>query len=140
MDALAVGARMSEAAPFRELFVELPRAIFEALQGMAEVAVHRAEDAQRAPLSRGQSATETLKVFVAAVRDRYGWQRTVVERAPYDAAWLITVKLACGHLHRISIDEHWWHSLSKYDLAPAFVDRLDREADHRSCTCVARPS
>lgn len=137
---MEVGACVSDTV-FREMFVELPRAVLEALQGIGEQAVRKAQ-AYKAP-EQTRSRTPTLAdlfTHVAGIlRERYGWRRAVCVRLADRCSYEITALLSCGHLHRIEIEEELFlHARGGADAADALFDRLDRVRRQRSCTCIPR--
>lgn len=126
--------------PFRDLFVELPRAVFEALQGIGEAAVTRATERMRRPIGRRWTAGDVLREQLVGnhLRSRYGWQSFEAKRLPDRCETRIYVWLGCHHRHVIDLPDQ----LLEHTGRPAFeamLDALDREAEQaRRCYCVQR--
>lgn len=132
---------MSE-APFRELFVELPRQLFEALQGIGEAAVKKAQAAERpSGVSYLRSTMDVLagRMFAGIMREQFGWHGNDVFLLADRDAFELRTRLSCGHLHRIEFDAR------SIALAPSsgqmfeyIFDRLEAGANDRLCSCVLR--
>jgi hypothetical protein len=130
-------------SPFRELFVELPRAVFESLQAIGEGAVAKAKGSGGS-LDHSSMAHmyKTLygidaDMFESVKRHickRYGWHRFEMRRLETCAKTCIVAEFPCGHRRLIEIDDQ------TFLAAPtSFVDALDRDAERgRRCYCVQR--
>lgn len=122
-------------APFRDLFVELPRALFETLQGIGEAAIKKAGT----PPSPGPLAAAWKPPWW---RTEWLWRR-LAERWGITAleigrnATMQTVYLAfrrrCGHCGRGELDERALAIANSNGL-----DALDRAFDdaERECYCM----
>lgn len=117
-------------APFRELFVELPRAVFETLQGIGEQAVRKASE----PPRRSTFGTIELNDAAQMICRRYGWRNCEVVRCAASRDFEIGVRLLCGHQLRYVIDD--------YALASAAhtIDAIDSavQENPRFCHCVPK--
>lgn len=132
------------AAPFRELFVELPRALFESLQAIGEAAVERAKGDTTSLLKDLYPAPRLwfawLEPAARALGEFYGWREVIrTERDPLDHYITLVVRLGCGHRQRYRIDELSMlradHAASRIDLICDIIERTERP-----CQCVQRPS
>lgn len=135
-------------APFRELFAELPRALFESLQAIdwdAAAAAHRGHGVRR-PDALAHSFKSDYRPtprlvsqdYVRHVFARYGWTDAEVRRCPAITQTELIAWLACGHRVVYRIDEIELHRTANAQGELALLDRLvDREP--RRCCCVPRP-
>lgn len=126
-------------APFRELFVELPRALFETLQGIGEAAVAKATTTTTAGQTLG--ATRMAYDDGAIARwlcQRFGWVSVTTQRSPALRETHFCARMPCRHWHVIPVDDQ-----VLYDSMPgAFIDAIDayQEDYPRSCYCTPRAS
>lgn len=128
-------------APFRELVVELPRALFEVLQGIAEAAVRPAtmatprRDSELLAFLRGATPR---RLFA----ERYGW--LAIEEpifAADDDAVDLVVRRGCGHRSRVRLDGRLFTELRPRAALDELDLQLFRHDEHeRRCYCVPRPS
>jgi hypothetical protein len=133
-------------APFRDLFVELPRAVFEVLQGIGERAasdglaqMHRdLYPARREPRLLTFLRNAEMRRLLA---ERYGW-REIGEPAlaVADDGVDLVIRRACGHRSRVRLDGRIFDELRPR----AAIDELDRHLFRfhergRRCYCVPRP-
>lgn len=127
------------AAPFRELFIELPRAVFDALQAIGEGAIKQAEvqrDVER-ELSAPARRPSTIDAYVQFVAHRFGWRRAETRRIEHEATTYILAELDCGHGQKYAVDEL---SVARCRGPAEEIDLLDRivEDTPRRCYCVER--
>jgi hypothetical protein len=125
--------------PFRELFVELPRSVFEVLQGVGEVAATRALTIQVTPPAPTPWFAALQSITVSeALCATYGWARYDVRRlADRRETWL-TVEHRCGHRGLVEIEE------KRLIAAPDAIEEVLRILDEncargRRCFCVQPP-
>lgn len=140
-DGIETDATAPASAPFRELFVELPRALFETLQGIGEQAVRNAPS----PALLRDLYPTPRRTFVDTLREpsvghilchRFGWGSVSVIRAATEPAVDFRVFLACGHRHRIRVSEMALEdAASPVDVT---LRALERGMLVRSCYCVQR--
>lgn len=126
--------------PFRDLFVELPRAVFETLQAIGEAAV---EKARRTPLTLAtmshvlKTAYRRHPVFdsIAILCRRHGWRRCVSTRRAATAEIEVAVTRGCGHTSRLIVDEV---AMAAVPDAADHLSRLFEGHDQRGrgCFCV----
>jgi hypothetical protein len=130
-----MGERPVSNAPFRELFVELPRAVLDALKGIGEAAVKAAQP-------QSTIASSTYKILEAyrhdpiadAVCVRYGWRNYEVSRSAMHRTTEFGVRWPCKHSARIDIPD-WIIE----DGSGGILDALDRaESLGRPCFCMQR--
>ncbi|MGN6107245.1 MAG: hypothetical protein ACTHU0_19210 [Kofleriaceae bacterium] len=130
-------------APFRDLFAELPRALFETLRGIGEAAVALAESrasastpGRRSQLSALSEALQT-GTLATAICQRYGWSSLEVSRHPSDAALLLCATLPCGHrLGWLRVDEQLLEDAGNPGMV--LLRQLDDLARHSpKCGCAA---
>lgn len=128
--------------PFRELFVELPSALFEVLQAIGEEAARRSGgiDAsymfKRTYGPRTYGANPWLTDFAArALASRYGFRRIEMSRSAANVEVYGRAIQGCGHEARFWVDELALH----LDLSSA-LEAIDRavELAGRGCYCVER--
>lgn len=125
-------------APFRGLFVELPAAVFEALQGIGEAAISARQTAQTAAPPPRQRETLFSERWIRRVHSRYGWHWAQLQRREDDRTMRILAELDCGHLQSYSVDER---SVALVRGPADEIALLDRIVDttERRCLCVQRP-
>lgn len=128
-------------SPFRDLFVALPTAVFEMLQGIGEAAVEQAR-------SRGRTYSRAAMLEVPAVlltRDvrqmlerHYDWQKVeTAYRSETECSIVYIVRLGCGHRHRFDVDEMGIMFAGPCDI----MDVIDGAAvKNLPCYCVPRRS
>jgi hypothetical protein len=128
-------------APFRDLFVELPRALFAVLQGIGESAV------RNTPSPFQPRREPQLLMFLrnagarAVIARRYGWISIDEPKfAPDDDAVDLVVRRACGHLSRVRLDGRIFEEYRPHAALDELDRRLFRHHERgRRCYCVARP-
>lgn len=125
-------------APFRELFVELPRAVFESLQAVAEAAVVKARLPARRPIAT--SVPDRLiseRAISYVITERYKIQLLSCRRSPIDHLTQIVAQMECGHSVRLDVYDNW---LLTYHGVAGVIDVLDLAWRHaeRKCSCVLR--
>lgn len=130
---------MSTEHGFRDLFVELPRQLFDALKGIGEQAVREAQRPGTVetvgPMLKMLYATETPSIN-ELLRARYGWRRLAISRSAMDASLIVSVKPNCGHPFYFAIDEGRVYASSSMPFA--LLDALDEHSRDRVCYCVPR--
>lgn len=132
---------MGVTAPFRDPFVELPRAVFESLQAIGEGAVARAQRAAHAAVAPVLRPDRRASLFserwIRRVHERYGWHWAELRRYEDRKEMRVLAGLDCGHMQSYVVDER------AVSVARGLVDEielLDRVVDRteRSCQCVRR--
>ena len=124
-------------ASFRDLFIELPRAVFEILQGAAEHAAMQIVPPAPRPRPRNQ-----LYGMPGAIRHygrlAYGWLEVDVQREANRQALTVVALLPCSHRHVITIDE--LAVIATVGIPNDFVEFLDRavECSPRPCCCMIK--
>jgi hypothetical protein len=131
-------------APFRELFVELPRAVFETLQGIGEEAVRRAGGMEHVLGTLYPARPPTLLDVVQseagqALCGRYGWRGFEVRRLADRYETRLVVERSCGHRTACDLwDEVLLAPRTARD-ALVLTDALDEhDRTGRRCYCVQR--
>ena len=127
----------SDEALFRELFIELPRAVFDALQAIGEGAIKQAEvqrDA-RAASAISYRSPSAVEAYVRWAMRRFGWRRAETRRIAHEAMTYIVVELRCGHGQKYDVDEA---SIMRCRGAAEEIDLLDGIVENtpRRCYCV----
>ena len=126
-------------APFRDLFVELPRQLFETLQGIGEQAVRNAQ----APKPRQRPSVAST--FISATNnaflgdwlcERFGWKRVEVWRDARNCDVVFMVKHHCGHVYEFPISEFSLETTPTIQIADLIASVYAREG--RGCYCVQR--
>ena len=124
-------------APFRELFVELPRALLEVLQGIGEEAVRQARPSQvvhRRPsplLALDENDVGKFLCKHLRCKSIASW-RSVSHRTTAFAA-----RAQCGHKREFEISDTAAIEDSRPQLA---IELIARGYDgSRTCFCVERP-
>lgn len=120
-------------APFRDLFVELPRAVFDALQAWGEAVIVKAQQPAPAPRPRTPTALDRTTLLAW----RYGWREAESWRNPWDCTTEIVALLQCGHRQRYTIEDRAFLA----EPGPAWqLHVIDRVVDNtpRDCYCVLR--
>jgi hypothetical protein len=123
-------------APFRDLFVELPLAVFEALQAIGEGAAAKAGGGSLDTTSLAPTFKSSYPSNLSFLHDvgigallcqRYDWAKCAISRSAVEPAVDFRVTFLCGHRRRFSIDE----MKLEVDVhqATALIDALDVEAD-----------
>lgn len=129
------------AAPFRELFIELPRAVFEVLHGLGEAVV---ADALRSPATNRAAAPRPQRSsslfsdrHIRLVLQRYDWTHAELERAIDDDALVLVVQRECLHWQRYKFHAN---EIAACHAPREEVELLDRvvERTDRQCYCVQR--
>lgn len=122
-------------APFRDLFVELPAAVFESLQAFAEALLVRASEPAPPPAYKPPWwRTEYVWRRLAA---RWGVAEVEIRRRAGELRVAIVFRRRCGHGGRGEMNEL---ALVKCDL-PGAIAALDRAFDNaeRDCCCMEPP-
>ncbi len=127
-------------APFRDLFVELPRAIFEALQGIGEQAVRNARPPT--PHHRPSAAFSLMeatngKWLADWLCERFGWKRIEMWRSARDRDLMLMVRLECGHNTEFPISESSLELAHPTNIVDLIADCWEQAG--RGCRCVVRP-
>lgn len=124
-------------APFRDLFVELPAAVFESLQAIGEAAVVKAQ--RPAPTKAPPRPTLFADHHIRLVLSRYGWRRAETRRIEHEATTYVLAELDCGHGQMYPVDER---SILLAGSPAGEIELLDRvvERTPRRCYCVRRPT
>lgn len=127
------------AAPFRELFVELPRALFESLQAIGEAAVQRARANAGGPKSP-HSSFDWLNKAARVLAYHYGWFEVIrIEREMLDHYSTLVVRLDCMHAQRYRFDElAMLLAANQADVANLVCNII--ETTEQNCYCVQRPT
>lgn len=129
---------------FRELFIELPRAVFETLQGIGEAAVRAAEPVPSTSTAfvRPSAVSLLLNSFEegsslnAHMAERLGWRKFTLMRSAMREEIEVRAVRWCGHRVKGFIDEMGLHASP---FAPgAFLDALAGISECRWCTCMRR--
>lgn len=124
-------------APFRELFVELPAALFDALKGIGEAAVQKAQQSvteHRPHLPTMRDAMASSAAVARALCDRFGWRHYELSRSPMHCETDLFVRRLCGHRDQFALDDRLFH------LGPdEVIDALEDLNTKRRCFCVPRP-
>lgn len=127
------------ATPFRDLFVELPAAVFEALQAIGEAAVVKAGAPAVARLPRPDRRDSLFtERWIRRVHERYGWHWAELRRHESTEEMQILAALDCGHLQVYIADRRAVAlvrgPVDEIELLDRIVDRTER-----GCQCVRRP-
>lgn len=127
------------AAPFRDLFIELPRTLFEALQGIGEQAVRQATappaHVRPSPVSLLLRSFEDGSRLHAALAERLGWRKFTLMRSAISDEIEVRAVRWCGHRINAAIHEK---SLYAADSTPqAFMLAL-AAMNLGVCTCMRR--
>lgn len=133
------------APPFRELFVELGRDVFEIVKAIGEEAVAQG---QRKGVSTAREP-DRLQRMLAALSSgpgacyllaRYGWSSLEFERLAFERAVAVRARLDCGHGVRLSpISEIALVLADRGEMVHTFIDLIDRRVLKASrCYCVPR--
>lgn len=120
---------------FRDLFVELPRAVFESLQAIGEAAVTRA---QATTVTPPRSTFGWLASTGRVLAEYYGWLEVIrTERDPLDHYITLVVRLDCLHAQRYRFDEL---SMLRAGTQASMIDLVCEVIEHteRHCQCVQR--
>ena len=134
---------MSETG-FRDLFIELPRAVFDALQAIGEGAVAKAGGV--ADMSSMAYAMKTAyrptrvraTDCVDALMRRYGWVKAETRMMASLAETYIIAELECGHRMLYELDDRELLLCASPAEEIKIIDRvIDRKP--RRCSCVMRP-
>jgi len=125
-------------APFRDLFVELPAAVFEAMRDLGE-AFEAAVVAQAAAVAQvAQPTVRPERRHIQLVSARYGWRAVELVRHEARLELQIVAELECGHRQCYTIDElaivRAHNPVAEIELLDHVVDRTER-----GCQCVLRP-
>lgn len=127
--------------PFRDLFIELPRAVFEVLQGIGEAVV---ADALRSPATNRAAAPRPQRSsslfsdrHIRLVLQRYDWTHAELERAVADDTLVLVVQRECLHWQRYKFHAN---EIAACHAPREEVELLDRvvERTNRRCYCVQR--
>lgn len=133
----------------RDLFVELPRALFESLQAVAEAKVRRADAAQKVEAktvtnqTRRQRLTilDHLPKFAAAAFGHLGFRSATSRRREDRYIMEIVAELTCGHHEVYELTDQAIAVSCGADVARqiAIVERAIA-ARPRGCQCMFRGS
>jgi hypothetical protein len=126
-------------SPFRDLFVELPRALFDALQGIGEQAVRNAQKPtphHRPSIASTFTDATNGKWLADWLCERFGWTHVEVWRSAADRNVMFMVGMGCGHNTEFSVSEMLLESIPQTGIADLISDCWDH-AD-RGCFCVQR--
>lgn len=125
-------------APFRDLFVELPAAVFEILQSIGNEAARRALPPQpvnpppTSNLDRIDNAGRALARYM-------GWREVIrTERVQFECWTDILVRLDCGHIQRYRLDDLVLLRSIGSEWADCTLTTI--ENTERACQCVQRPT
>lgn len=127
---------MSNAAPLRELFVELPLAVFETLQAIGEAMIAKQREFQSPRAPAYHQPWYLTEPIAKALANRWNVAEVrLVRRADRDAIQVET-RRRCGHLTRGVIDERVLHlavlpSTECVELPDEVFD-----SSERSCQCM----
>jgi hypothetical protein len=125
------------AAPFRDLFIELPATLFDMLRGIGERAVLNASR-PAPPASMVPSTLSILERYIVHVMRRYGWIDVRCIQFSSAAAVEIIATGRCGHRTSYRIDEERLFSASfTIRLNTTMLDEVIQNAPRR-CYCVQR--
>lgn len=124
---------MSASAPFRDLFVELPRAVFDALHAWGEAAIVKAQ--APVPVAPFRIGPPTALSYPTILSARYGWRQCDSWRVEYECRTTIEAVLNCGHRQRYYVTDHLAANGPHDQIAI-----IDRVVDNtpRDCCCVQR--
>lgn len=126
-------------APFRDLFVELPRAVFESLQAIGGGAIARAREQTHAAVAPPPRRRASLfeERHIRLVLARYGWRSAGLIRRETVSELQISALLDCGHRQSYRVDEiailRACNPVDELELLDRVVDRTER-----ICQCVRR--
>lgn len=118
-------------SPFRDLFVELPRAVFDALHAWGEAVIVKAQ--QPEPRRPSLFAGKCINVVLA----RYNWRRAETRRIEHECTTYVLAELDCGHgmMYPIS-DQTIALADNPYDEIKILDDAIDRTP--KRCYCVQK--
>lgn len=134
---------MSETG-FRDLFIELPRAVFDALRAIGEGAVAKAggvaDMSGMAPAVKAAYAYQP-PLWASAwlwgrLAARYGAEAVEMRRYPQQLMVEMAIRPRCGHPAYSAIDERSLHVAPMSDLLDVIDEAYDRA--ERGCYCMAR--
>lgn len=123
---------------FRDLFAELPRALFESLQAIGEAAVERASASTLTTAI--PPPFEWLEKLGRLMCEFYGWREfRRVEVNQLEQERVLVVRLDCRHIQRYRLDE--FSLLRAPAMSAGLVDLVCStiESTPRACQCVQRP-
>lgn len=125
-------------APFRELFVELPPAVFEALRDIKEGVAAAPEPSHALSEAPRRPPWWESRTLLMAMSERYGWRGANACHRPHDGALDLEALLMCGHTSVVRIDGHT--VLLAQRRPDELIDALDRiVADvEQRCSCVRK--
>lgn len=127
-------------APFRELFVELPVAVFDALHAFGEALLAREQAQHPVTVQRQRSSFDWLNRMERVLAVHYGWFEVIrTERSQLDHYTTLVVRLGCMHAQRYRLDElsmlRAGTPASQVDLVCSIIENTER-----SCYCVQLPT
>ena len=128
-------------APFRDLFAEIPAALFDALKGMGEAAIVDAQRREAAYVKRGSTfwyVNDHDGYLARTLCEMFGWKNVEISRAAASATIEIAARYHCRHVKRIELPEA---ALVEYHVAlmDALMDALYEAHDQgRPCCCIPR--
>ncbi len=121
---------------FRDLFVELPLAVFDALKAIGEQAVLDAQS-RRVEQRTTKTAFDGLNsdVIASVLCERYLCCQLATERSPFDRVTLVGGRNACGHWSMYELPDSVLEDASPKTLLRA----IDNQVAHgRDCYCMQR--
>lgn len=125
---------MSEVTPFRELFVELPRAVFETLQAIGEAMVVKQREFQ-SPRVPAYRQPWWLSVSIGRLlAHRWNVAEVWLSRREDRNAIQVDARRYCGHLARGELDERRLHLAAMSECVTALDEAFD--SSERSCQCM----
>jgi hypothetical protein len=124
---------MSDAI-FREMFVELPAALFEALKGIGEQAVR---EAQKPRTTTRATPSARADLLLRALQERHGWRSFLSHRSEQRRSFIVRFVRACVIVSVVEYPEQPLH-LDARDAVDAAFDFFDRAELERPCTCIPR--
>lgn len=119
-------------APFRDLFVELPRAVFESLHAWGEAVIVKAQTPPPRPSLRIPTVVDRLYL----VCERYGWTEARSQRVAECCQMEIWARRSCCHWQRYLVDDlalrlAGHEAAEQLAVLDSIVDRTPR-----NCYCV----
>lgn len=129
-------------APFRDLFIELPRAVIETLQGIGEEAVRKEHHRQYAPQIEAPTMRAALRspTVLRCLCERYGWESMEVSRSAECQTTRLWPWWPCGHRQLFELPDALLMAMGRAGIE-GLLDDLDRQSEAgRRCYCVQRDS
>ncbi len=121
---------------FRDLFVELPLAVFDALKAIGEQAILDAQS-RRVKQRTTKTAFDALNsnVITSSLCERYLWRQLATERSPFDRVTLFGGRNACGHWSTYELSDNVIEGASAETLLRVIDNQV---ASGRDCYCMQR--